>query len=168
MTVRGLRAPDDYAAMNRIANASRVAMGDSFTTTDEEEPRITTTSADRFVPQRDVIVIELEGRLSGYAQLGIADDVGGVRVYEVVPILDPALDVETLYPPVLDLERHARAVAETGRAPGKVLQVYNGDADAALEHCVLSAGYTPVRHAYLMVRPNHDCRMRRCRMASTW
>ena len=156
VTVRALRQPDDYSAMNRIANAARVAMGDSFTTTDAQMADYY-DSADRFVPQRDVIVIEFDGHPSGYARIGIADDVGGLRVYEVVPILDPSADVETLYPPVLRiLERHARAVAATDRAPDKVLQVYNGDSDAALERSGVGAGYAPVRHGYLMVRPHLD------------
>jgi ribosomal protein S18 acetylase RimI-like enzyme len=156
MTVRALRAPDDYAAMNRIANAAREAMGDSFTTTDEQMAAFYET-ADRFRPERDVIVIELDGRMTGYARIGIGDGVDGLRVYEVVPILDPATDVEALYPPVLSiLERHAQAVATTDPAPDKVLQVFNGDADAPLERRVLDAGYVPVRHGYLMVRPDLD------------
>ena len=36
LVLRHLRAPDDFAPMNVIANATRLATGDDFTTTDEQ------------------------------------------------------------------------------------------------------------------------------------
>lgn len=156
VTIRALRQPDDYAAMNRIVNASRIAMGDSFTTTDAQLADYY-DSADRFVPQRDVIVVELDGRMVGYGRTGFGQEVSGLQVFELVPVLDPLVEPDVLYPLVLTvLERHARALAMSDPASDKVLQTFGGDAAPELERLVLAAGYTPVRHGYSMVRPHLD------------
>jgi len=156
VVIRLLRAPDDYAEMNRIANALRAAMGDSFTTSVGQLAAYY-DSAERFRPERDVLIVELDGRTVGYGRTGLNEEVAGLHVYEVVPFLAPALDPEPLYPLTLTiLERHARALAAADPAPEKILETFGGDGAPNLERHVLAAGFAPARHSYQMVRPHLD------------
>ena len=156
VVIRPLRAPDDYAEMNRIANALRAAMGDSYTTSVAQMAAYY-DSPGRFLPQRDVFVVELDGRMVGYGRTGLNEEVAGLHVYEVVPFLDPALDPEPLYPLMLTiLERHARALAAKDPAAEKILETFGGDAAPQLERHVVAAGFSPARHSYEMVRPHLD------------
>ena len=154
--LRPLRQPDDYAEMNRIANALRAAIGDSFTTSVAQMAAYY-DSPGRFVSKRDVIVVETDGRIVGYGRTGLNEEVAGLHVYEVIPFLDPALDPEPLYPLLLSiLEAHARALAAADPAPEKMLETFGGDAAPILEGHVLAAGFVPARHSYAMVRPHLD------------
>jgi mycothiol synthase len=156
VAIRALRPPDDYPDMHLVANAVRASMGDSFTTTVEQMADYY-DSPDRFVSGRDVVVVELDGRIVGYGRTGFEEEVGGLHVYEVVPFLDPALDPQPLYPLLLAiLERHARDLAAADPARDKTLQTFGGDAAPRLEELVVAAGFTPARHGYEMVRPHLD------------
>ena len=150
---RHLRRPDDYPAMNRIANDVRVAVGESFTTTVEQLAAYY-DSATRFDADRDVGVVEQDGRIVGYVRSGLNEEVSGLHVYELLPFLDPALDPVPLFPLMLAaIERHARDLAADDAAE-KVLQTFGGDRAPELERHVLAAGFEPVRHGYTMVRPH--------------
>jgi mycothiol synthase len=154
VTFRHLRRPGDFPAMNEIANASRRAMGMDFTTTAEQLAEYY-TSATRFDPDRDLAIVEHDGRLVGYARSGLNVEDSGRHVYEVVPFLDPALDPDAIYPAMLEvLIAHVRILAADDTAPEQVIQTFGGDSAPALERHVASAGFVPVRHGYSMVRPH--------------
>ena len=62
--------------MNAIANATRAAVGDDFTTTSEQMRNYYEHPSD-FDPARDVAVVELDGRIVGYVRGGIHQEVAG-------------------------------------------------------------------------------------------
>jgi mycothiol synthase len=156
VVIRHVRRPADYAEMNRIANAARAAMGEDFTTSVAQMTSYY-EAAGRFVTDRDVAVVEQDGQILAYARTGLNEEVGGLHVYEVAPFLDPTADTDRLFPLLLELmEAHARALAADDPAPDKVLETFGGDSDPVREGHVVAAGFAPVRHGYVMVRPHLD------------
>jgi ribosomal protein S18 acetylase RimI-like enzyme len=155
LVVRHIRRPDDYPAMNRIANAGRLAIGESFTTTDEQVAAYYDDPG-HFDPARDVAIFELDGEIVGYARGGVNTEVAGLRVYEVVPFVAPGGPVDVLYPLMLGMiEDHLRGLASDDAAD-KVLETFGGDSAPHLARHVEAAAYKPVRFGYAMVRPNLD------------
>ena len=153
LVVRHLRRPDDYPAMNRIANAVRLAIGESFTTSDEQLAAFY-DSPGHFDSARDVAIFEVDGQIAGYARGGVNTEVSGLRVYEIVPFVDPAADVDLLYPLMLAIiEDHLRALARDDPAE-KVLETFGGDSAPHLARHVEAAGFQAIRDGYTMVRPD--------------
>ena len=158
LVLRHLRAPDDYARMNEIANAARAALGNDFTTTVEQFGEFYDHPSD-FDAERDVAVVELDGHVVGYARVGVQQEVAGPQIYEIVPFLDPAQPTEPLFGLMIAaMEDHARdlAAAETGHSGDRVFQTFGGDSAPDREQVVLDAGYVGVRYGYTMVRPTLD------------
>jgi mycothiol synthase len=153
VVIRHIRRPADLAQMNRIANAGRAAIGEDFTTSEAQMAEYYDAPS-RFVTDRDVAIIELEGRIVGYTRVGLNEEIAGLHVYEIVPFLDPAVEPEPLYPLMLQImEAHARTLAASDPAP-KTLETFGGDKAPELERHVVAAGFEPVRHGYTMVRPH--------------
>jgi len=153
---RHLRAPNDYPQMNAIANATRAATGDDFTTTDEQIRSFYEHPRD-FDAARDVAVVEVDGRIVGYVRGGIHQELSGPRVYEVLPFLDPSVSPAELLPLMLSaMEDHLRELAATDPDGEKVLQTFGGDSVPEREAIILRAGYDAIRYGYSMVRPNLD------------
>jgi ribosomal protein S18 acetylase RimI-like enzyme len=156
LVIRPLRAPDDYAEMNRIANAERARIGMSFTTT-VEQIRDYYERPSHFRASRDVAIFELDGRIAGYARGGINQIADGPRVYEIVPFLDPDADAAVMVPLMLSItEHHLRRLAAAEPAADKVLETIASSSVPEKEGAVRAAGYEPSRHAYSMVRPSVD------------
>ena len=156
LVFRHLRAPDDYAPMNVFANATRLATGDDFTTTDEQFQSYYEHPSD-FDSARDVAVIELDGRIVGYLRSGLRKELDGLRVYEILPFLDPAMSPSELLPVMLAvMEDHVRELAASDPPGDKVFQTFGGDSAPDREAIVLNAGYRAIRYGYSMVRPHLD------------
>ena len=156
LVFRHLRAPDDYAQMNVIANATRLATGDDFTTTDEQFQRHYDHPSD-FHAARDVAVIEIDDRIVGYVRSGMHQELDGLRVYEILPFLDHAASPAELLPVMLAaMEDHVRELAASDPPGDKVLETFGGDSAPDREAIVLQAGYQAIRYGYSMVRPHLD------------
>jgi mycothiol synthase len=156
VVIRHLRRPDDYPEMNTIANATRRAMGMSFTTSDEQMADFY-EHATRFDRDRDVAVLERDGHVIGYTRVGLLVEGSGRHLYELVSFIDPTIDPAPAYPAMLALmEAHARRLAADDPAHDKVITTFGGDSAPVLEQLVLAAGFEPVRHGYSMVRPHVD------------
>jgi len=156
LVFRHLRAPDDYAPMNVIANATRVSTGDPFTTTNEQMQQYYENPSD-FDAARDVAVVELEGRIVGYVRGGVHQEVAGPRVYEVLPFLDPATPPDRVLPLMISaMEDHLRDLASSDPPGDKVFETFGGDSAPEREAMVLEAGYEAIRFGYAMVRPHLD------------
>ena len=156
LVFRHLRAPDDYAGMNVIANATRRATGDDFTTTDEQM-RAFYDNPGNFDPARDVAVLEIDGRIVGYARSGTHQELTGLRVHEVYPFLDPALSPRELLPLMLTaIEDHHRETADSDGKDERVFETFGGDSAPDREEIILGTGYEAVRFGYSMVRPTLD------------
>ena len=156
LVLRHLRAPDDYPPMNRIANATRLASGMSFTTSDEQMQAFYEHPGN-FDAYRDVAIVEINGQVTGYIRGGRRQELSGLRVYEILPFLDPASSPEVLLPLMLAaMDDHLRALAATDPDDQKVFETFGGDTALDREAIVLRAGYVAVRHSYTMVRPSVD------------
>ena len=101
LVLRHLRAPDDYAAMNAIANAIRAAHGDDFYTTDDQFQQFyqQLDDGDR---DHNVAIAELHGRIVGYGRAGWRQELDGPRIYDVVPFVDPNVAGEGVFLVMLD------------------------------------------------------------------
>jgi len=156
LVLRHLRAPDDYVRMNEIANATRAAVGEDFTTTVEQFAAFYDHPGD-FVAARDVAILEVDGRIVGYVRGGIHQQVSGLWIYEILPFLDPDLAPGRLLPLMLEsIEDHLRQLAAAEPGGEKVFQTFGGDSAPDREQLILDAGYEAVRYGYSMVRPNLD------------
>jgi mycothiol synthase len=156
LVFRHLRAPDDYPGMNMIANATRAATGDDFTTTDDQMRSYYDHHRD-FDATRDVAIVEVDRRIVGYVRGGIHQELSGPRVYEVLPFLDPAVPPDKLLPLMLSvMEDHLRELAAADPAGEKVLQTFGGDTAPEREAIILQNGYEAIRYGYSMVRPHLD------------
>ena len=152
---RRLDAPGDYRRMNEIANAVRVANGDTFYTTDEQFQHFY-EHLENCDPARDLFLADLDDRLVGYVRVAWFDE-AEVRVYEPIVFLDPAVADGPLFEALFDLaERRMLEVAATHAGVQRVAQMNVTDADPLLEAAVLVRGYEPVRYFFAMVRPTLD------------
>ena len=90
ISFRHLRAPDDYAAMNTIANRVRVATGDPFATTDAAFAAFYDHLPDTD-PATDVLVVTVDERIIGYARVtsGAELSADGAHLHDCICFLDP-------------------------------------------------------------------------------
>jgi ribosomal protein S18 acetylase RimI-like enzyme len=153
LTLRRLDAPADYARMNEIANAGRMAMGIAFYTTVEQLQRFYERMEGSDLT-RDLFLAELDGRLAGYIRVGWRDEPAD-RLYEPIVLLDPEVATEAAFEAMVDVAERRMAEVVAGHPPGPKVARTSAPAvfgDAALR----SRGYAPVRHFYTMVRPTLD------------
>lgn len=153
LVLRHLIAPDDFPEMNAIANAIRVAEGTAFWTTDEQFARFYANPPGSN-PATDVVVVEIEGRIAGYGRAASHEEVAGIRIYEVIPFVDPRLAGQELFVAMLEaLEARCRAMAAEDPAGEKWLETFGADLAPERETLIADAGYEAVRYFYSMVRP---------------
>jgi mycothiol synthase len=135
-----LRPPrdDDFDAMLELMNAHQLAAyGEADVTADELRTWLTTPTVD---PQRDIRLLERDGRLLGYID---ADPVGEDprRWWSDVKIA-PDADADEVFPSLLAwLEE---------RADEGLLRVWTGANDERLLRVFATNGFTVARHSYRM------------------
>ena len=153
MTLRRLDAPADYARMNEIANASRMAEGNAFYTTVEQFQRYYEQMENCDLAE-DLFLVELDTRLVGYIRVGWRDE-PATRLYEPIVFLDPAVVTASTFEAAFDIAERRMEEVAAGHPPGpKTARI---DASSSLREAVLTRrGYTPVRVFYTMVRPTLD------------
>lgn len=156
LVLRHLRPPDDYRPMNAIANALRAVQGDNFYTTDEQFQRFY-ENLSRCDPATDVAVAEIDGRIVGYGRAAWREELDGIRVYEVIPFVDPAAAGQHVFSVMVSaIEARARAIAADHPAGEKVLETFGSDLAPERDALLQARGYEPVRFFYGMVRPSVD------------
>jgi mycothiol synthase len=156
LVLRHLQPPDDYPAMNAIANAITRAEGTPFSTTDEQFQQFydNLSGCD---PATDVAIAEIDGRIVGYGRAARHEELDGTRIYEVIPFVDPAAAGRDIFRAVLEaMEAQARAIA-AGDPPGaKFFETFGGDLAPERDALLEAAGFVPVRYYFSMVRPSVD------------
>jgi mycothiol synthase len=156
LAIRPLRAPDDYPAMNAVANRRRQADGVGFATSDEDFAAFY-SHLPNCDPARDVFVVTVDDAVIGYARTAWGDEVAGdgARIHEVICFLDPGWTRRGIGRAMLaTLEARVREIAlEDPGVPVRVLQTETGDRAAGQEALLREAGYEPVRYAFTMRRP---------------
>lgn len=156
LVLRHLRAPDDYRAMNAIANAIRVAEGTPFSTTDEQFASFYDTLSDSD-PTQDVAIAEIDGAMVGYGRASSHAELDGTRIYEVIPFVDPGLAGQEVFRAmVAAVEGRARAIAATHPPGPRFFETFGGDLAPERDAQLELMGYAPVRHFFVMVRPTVD------------
>jgi len=154
--LRRLRAPDDYVAMNAIANAIRLAEGTDFSTTDEQFAQFYANPPGSD-PAADVAIAEDAGRVVGYGRVAYQQELTGDRIYEVIPFVDPVVAGSALFGAMIDaLEARARAIAAAHPSGTKLFETFGGDLAPQRDAQLLARGYAAARHFYSMVRPSVD------------
>jgi mycothiol synthase len=159
LVFRHLRAPNDYVAMNAIANRVRAADGELFATTDEDFAAFY-GALPHCDPKTDVMVATVDSGLVGYGRVVTERATSGDRahVHEIVCFVDPPWRRRGIGRAMLGtLEARAQAIAadETDGAP---IRFRAATEDVAVGTIALleQAGYEPVRYWYTMRRPNLD------------
>jgi mycothiol synthase len=156
LLLRHLRPPDDYPAMNAIANAIRAAEGTDFSTTDFQFQQFyeNLTGCD---PATDVAIAEIDGRIVGYGRAASHQELDGTRIYEVIPFVNPAVAGQEVFTAMLDaIEARARAIAAEHPPGKKLLETFGGDLAPERDALLRAAGYEAIRFFYSMVRPSVD------------
>jgi mycothiol synthase len=154
--LRHLRAPEDYRAMNAVANAARAAEGTDFSTTDEQF-QLFYDNLPGSDPRHDVAIAEIDGRIVGYGRAAWHEDSSGSRIYEVIPFVDPAIAGEAVFMVILDaLETRLRTIAADHPPGDKLLDTFGADQAPERDALLRRRGYEPVRYFYSMVRPGVD------------
>jgi ribosomal protein S18 acetylase RimI-like enzyme len=156
MALRHLIAPDDFVAMNAIANAIREAEGTDFSTTDEQFAAFYRDPPGSD-PTTDVAIAEIDGEIAGYGRAAWHQEVNGPRIYEVLPFVDPARSGSEVFEAMIDaLEARLRLIAATHPAGDKQLASFGGDLAPERDALLEARGYVPARHFFSMVRPSVD------------
>jgi mycothiol synthase len=154
--LRHLDAPADYPAMNEIANRIRRANGQSFYT-NLEQFTVFYEHPEDFDPVADVLVVERDGAVVGYARAGTRVELDGTQVYELVPFLEAdVVGRDVFLAAAATIEDRLREIA-VGKPDGPRVFATFGGADEPVRDAVLrSLGYAPVRWFTEMVRPSMD------------
>jgi len=156
VTLRHLRAPDDFHDMNTMANAIRQAEGTDFSTTDEQFAQFYADPPGSD-PATDVAVAEVNGRIVGYGRAAWHEELSGIRIYEVIPFLDPRLAGSELFVALVEaLEARDRIIAADHPAGEKHFETFGGDLAPERDALLRAHGYGPVRYFYSMLRPTLD------------
>jgi mycothiol synthase len=156
LVLRHLRPPDDYPAMNAIANAIRTAEGDNFFTTDEQFAKFY-ENLSRCDPATDVAIAEVDGHIAGYGRAAWHEELDGTRIYEVIPFVNPTDAGQDVFTAMIGaIEARATAIAADHPAGPKLLETFGGDLAPERDVLLRAAGYEAVRFFYGMVRPSVD------------
>jgi ribosomal protein S18 acetylase RimI-like enzyme len=144
--------------MNRVANLVRLANGD---------PELGSVAAmdgyyagfDQDALPDDCALVELDGRLAGYARISWEDSASGVGG-EIGGILniDPELAGRGIEQRLVDHAVHrARALVRTrGASAPSVVRIYTTARDVAQHEALEAAGFRRVRASAQLIRPNLD------------
>jgi mycothiol synthase len=157
LVFRRLHAPNDYAGMNAVANANRVADGEHFATSDEDFANFYEHLSNSD-PARDVLIVEIGGSIVGYARCAWFSEFGGDLIYETVCFLHPDWHRRRVGRAMLAaVEARIRQIAAGQPHDGaRLLQAEANDAAPGREALLRSAGFVPARHGYTMIRPTLD------------
>jgi mycothiol synthase len=154
LALRHLRVPDDFAAMTEIANATRIAAGSTFITTVDDMASFYShlTNCDT---ARDVVTVWIGEELIGYGRCSWSDLLEGGRLYEPICFVAPAWQRRGIGGAMLrTLEARIAEIAAADPVESATVQVEADGGNIGQAALLERAGYAPIRHAYVMVRPD--------------
>jgi mycothiol synthase len=154
--VRFFAGETDYPHFARIINAfSRGEQSDRVETA--ENLAIAYANLDRCDPERDLVVVEADGRPVAYSRVWWDQEAGGPLLFRHVCFVDPAFGGRGIGTALFTWnEARLLEIAADHDAPEKRLEVWINDRNAAAAALVRDAGYEPVTYAAEMVRPSVD------------
>lgn len=155
LVFRHFGGPADFPAMVAALNASEAADGEERVVTVEG---ITNNYAhlSNSDPAHDILIIEVNGEVAGYARVFWFDETGGPIVYTPFAYLAPAWRRKGIGRAVLHwMEgRLAEIAADHPTDRPKVYQTFALQGAVGLTALLEQEGYRPVRYFYQMVRPD--------------
>jgi mycothiol synthase len=153
---RHFAGPADYPAMNDVANDSREANGVHFITPLDGFAKFYDTFADEHCDKaRDLFIVEVDGRMVGYARTEWSNEPDGTRLHDVVGFLVPAWRRKRIGTAML-AALEARALDAAAEHPPSGEAFFQGSAqgDPGADELFTGGGYEAIRFGYEMVRPN--------------
>lgn len=158
LVFRQLRGPEDFPGMIEANMAARDEYGIEETVTVEgiaaHYAHLTNSDA-----ARDLMIVELDGRVVGYTRVQWDEQSDGSRAYHAICLLRPELRGRGIGRAMLGWdEARIREIAASHPDDGRPrwFQASTWDADERALALLRRAGYEPVRRGYEMVRPNLD------------
>jgi len=147
--------PDDFRAMNDVANAVRQAEGDEWFTS-YEQFRAYYENLSNCDPATDIVVAERYGRVVGYGRTEWTEEIDGKRIYYPMAFAPPAAGRPLLEAITDAMEARCRQIAAHHPAGAKLLASEAQDGAEVRAAMLRERGYEPVRYDFLMVRPTLD------------
>jgi ribosomal protein S18 acetylase RimI-like enzyme len=156
---RHLRAPDDYPAMNAVANRVRAADGEMRITSDTEFAEFY-DHLPHCDPKRDVVVATIDDEVVGYGRTTSERTVDAehAHMHNLIGCVDPAwrrMGIGRALQATLEARAGELAASERDGAP-VVLRVEAEDVALGIAALVKECGYVPVRYWFTMRRPTLD------------
>ena len=153
ISLRHIRVPDDFLAMNAIANGARAVGGEDWATSDEQFVAFYSHLANCDLAT-DVVIAERDGHVVGYGRVSWRDEVEGSRHYELVTFIDPAeaREVEAALHDAVEARARGMA-ADEGEPRRRAFVIPTAGTRGPM---LQERGYLPARYYYQMVRPNLD------------
>jgi mycothiol synthase len=157
LRLRHFRGPDDFPGMAAANMAMRVACR-------AEESVTVETLANQYAHlsnsdlDRDLAIVELDGRVVGYVRVEWSDQNDGSRSYDNICFLDPAVRGRGIGTAMLRWSETRRREIASDHAADKPRWMGSEtlDADDGAKRLLVAYGYRPVRTFYNMVRPTLD------------
>jgi ribosomal protein S18 acetylase RimI-like enzyme len=154
---RRLRGKEDFGPMTEVFNAANEADRTDDTRTVEEMEK-TYANLRNTDPDRDVVVVEVDGNVVGYKRTEWWVELDGTYVYAHFGFLAPEWRGKGIGSALFrHSEARIREIAAT--QPGdfkRVFETWVYDSQKNTIEIVEREGYKPVRYGFVMVRPNLD------------
>lgn len=154
---RHWRGPADIPEMVRVCQAARDADGDTQSESVEgmSNRLANLTNGD---PEDDLLIAEVAGLMVAFSRTDWNDQNDGSRSYELWGYVDPTWRRRGIGRPMLyHGERRLRLLAaEHGFLGTRWLTTFGEDPNVGNAALLTSEGYAPVRHWYVMARPDLD------------
>jgi mycothiol synthase len=154
---RHYRGATDHAGMAAANNANRVISGSLEVVTEESIGRqyANLVNSD---PHDDLVMVELDGSIIGYARVEWRDGTDGSRYLETVCVLDPTHRRRGIGGAMLAWQERRLLEIAAGLPDDRpsVLRAWTWDRDVGAGALLERRGWTREGRGYEMVRPNLD------------
>ena len=155
-SVRSFRGAPDYAHFARIITAWSQGVGDDRVET-ADGIASGYENLERCDPDRDIVVVELDGHPVAYCRVWWAEEAGGPHLYQHVTFVDPAVGGRGIGSALFAwCEHRLREIASEHAVDEQFFEVWADDRNGAAASLIRDAGYEPITYAAEMVRPTVD------------
>jgi mycothiol synthase len=157
--LRGRRyaGPSDHPGMARVSNAAWAADGESRFQTPAEYD-VSYANLVHSDPYQDAVIVEVEGQIVAHSLVEWVDVSWGGRSYDSTGAVDPAWRRRGIGGALLrENQRRLRSIGEAHDYDGpRWFGTWGSDHDLGLRVLMERQGFEPVRHFFLMARPDLD------------